>query len=66
MDIIKTWIKNNLVTLVEVVSIVYDAIQIVFNGLARLVPGNLLIKQVHDFLKQLQSPLDKIKAWLIK
>lgn len=59
------WIKNNLVTIVEIVGVLYDAFEVAVNGLARLIPGNAVIKSVHDFLAKIDAPLKSIKSFLL-
>lgn len=60
-----SWIKNNLVTVVEAVALVYDAVEVVINGLARLIPGNKVILVVHDLLAKLDAPLKQLKRFLL-
>lgn len=59
------WVKNNLITVVEILALVYDALEVVVNGLARLIPGNATIKKVHDILSKFDAPLKKLKGFLL-
>jgi len=65
MGVVISWLRNNLVTVVEIVAIAYDAIEIVVNGLARLIPGNKTIKVVHDILAKIDGPLKRVKDFLL-
>lgn len=60
-----SWIRNNLVTLIEVVALVYDAVEVVINGLARLIPGNATVLAIHGLLAKIDEPLKKLKAFLL-
>ena len=66
MDKVVGFLRNNLITVVEVIVLIYDAIAVAVNGLARLVPGNKTITAVHDFLNKVKSPLDSVKSFLLK
>lgn len=65
MGAIFTWVRNNLITVVEIVSVVYDALEVVVNGLARLIPGNTVVKKVHALLALVDAPLKKAKDFLL-
>lgn len=66
MDKVIGFLRNNLITVVEVAIVVYDAIAVAINGVARLVPGNATITKVHDFLNKVKGPLDWVKSFLLK
>lgn len=60
-----SWIRNNLVTIVEVVALIYDAFEVVVNGLARLIPGNATVLAIHDLLAKIDEPIKKLKSFLL-
>ena len=60
-----TWIKNNLITIVEIIGFIYDGIEIIVNGFARLFPGNKVVKTVHDLLAKVDAPLKSLKSFLL-
>lgn len=66
MQLVIDWLRNNAVTLVEIVSVLYDAAEVVVNGLMRLIPGNKHVILVHDILDKIQGPLQKVKDFLLK
>lgn len=66
MGLLIKWLRNNLITIVEILNFVYDGVEIIINGLVRLFPSNTTIVLVHDFLAKLQSPLKQAKDFLVK
>ncbi len=60
------WIRNNAVTVVEALKLIYTGVELILNGAARLVPGNAVIKAVNDFLKKGENYFDVVKEWLLK
>lgn len=66
MNAVINWIKNNLVTVVEVVAVVVDAAEILVNGIARFFLPTDKVKMIHDALKLADEWLVKIKGFLVK
>lgn len=66
MNNLISWVRNNLITLVEVIGFVLDGIEIIVNGLVRLFPSNSLVIKVHDILKNIDAPVRNLKSFLLK
>lgn len=66
MGTLINWVKNNLITVVEVIDVVLQAIQLIVNAIARLVPGNKTIQWVHEAIKFIEVPTNKLKDFLLK
>lgn len=66
MGTLISWFRNNLVTVIEVVDVILQAIQLIVNALARLVPGNKTIEWVHNAIKFIEAPTNKLKDFLLK
>lgn len=66
MGLLISWLRNNLITVVEILNFVYDGVEIIINGLVRLFPANKTIVLVHDLLAKFQGPLKQAKAFLVK
>lgn len=60
-----TWIRNNILTLVEIVIVLLEAISLVLNAVVRLVPNNTFVKNFHDAIKFIEAPARKLKSFLL-
>lgn len=65
MSAVIAWFRNNLVTIVEILNVVIDLIEVVINGLARVGLTTKWVKRVHDTLKFIDEPLRKLKEFLV-
>ena len=61
-----SWIRNNAVTLVEVLQHIYRTLELFINGLARIIPGNTVIVTVHDYIAKGRIIFTQLKEWLLK
>lgn len=66
MNIVLGWVRNNLLTVVEIADVIFDALEVVVNGLTRLIPGNKHVILIHDILKKVQGPLQQVKDFLLR
>lgn len=67
MGTVINWIKNNLISIVELVDIVLQALQLIVNFAIRaFFPNNEFVRKVHDWIKFIEVPTNKLKDFLLK
>jgi hypothetical protein len=72
MSIILSWIRQNLVTVIEIVEIIYDILQFVVNAAARIVAftpsvkDDTFVAKIHDYLKFAEPFIKKAKNFLLR
>ena len=66
MMAVLSWLRNNIVSVVEVFSILIKIVALVVNIVARLGLPTKGVQAVHDFMKNLEKPIDKIKDFLLQ
>ena len=59
------WIKNNLITIVEILIVVADIAELAVNGIARIFLPTETVKKIHDGIKFADEWLVKIKGFLL-
>jgi hypothetical protein len=64
MKLFIVWLRNNIITIVEAAQLIYQGVELILNGVARLIPGNTVILQVHAILKKIVV-FEKIKKFLL-
>lgn len=65
MDKILNYLRNNMVSVIEIVEAVINILEIVINALTRLALPTKYVVIIHDWLKFLDAPLRKFKGMLV-
>ena len=71
MNIALNWARQNLVTVVEIVEVLYQAVQLVVNAIARIVAftpsvsDDTFVAKIHNGLKAGEPILKKVKSFLL-
>ena len=72
MNIVINWIRQNLVTLVEIVETVYDVLQLIVNAATRIVAitpsvtDDTYVAKIHNILAIGKPWIKKVKDFLLQ
>jgi hypothetical protein len=67
MGTLISWVRNNAVSIVEIIDWILQLLQLIVNIATRLLPvGNKWVVRIHDGMKIIEAPTNAIKNFLLQ